>query len=216
MAEIFNSGQFQAIGNDGKVVPYGKLYFYDAGTTNPRLSYTTSLKNATNTIPVILSASGKADVFLDVDIYDVVLKDQYDVVVWTIENYEIYTQITDATLAETIAAINVANFNEANINTVASLETELININNNMTQILLADDYANASELSAINSNLSAIDAALSKDAAAVSESNAAITLNSLISYSVEVSLTNGNLYDLGFVSDTLNTGLPTDLGGLI
>jgi hypothetical protein len=76
MATIFTSGQFQAIGNDGKVVPYGKLYFYEAGTLTPVNSYTTALKDATNTIPVVLSASGKADVFLDEDIIDVVLKDQ--------------------------------------------------------------------------------------------------------------------------------------------
>jgi hypothetical protein len=60
MAEIFNSGQFQAIGNDGKVVPYGKLYFYEAGTLIPVNSYTTSLKDATNTIPVILKCVWKS------------------------------------------------------------------------------------------------------------------------------------------------------------
>jgi hypothetical protein len=88
MATIFTSGQFQAIGNDGKVVPYGKLYFYEAGTLTPVNSYTTALKDATNTIPVVISASGKADVFLDEGVIDIVLKDSLDVVVWTIENYK--------------------------------------------------------------------------------------------------------------------------------
>jgi hypothetical protein len=88
MATIFTSGQFQAIGNDGKVVPYGKLYFYEAGTLTPVNSYTTALKDATNTIPVVISASGKADVFLDEGVIDIVLKDSLDVVVWTIENFK--------------------------------------------------------------------------------------------------------------------------------
>lgn len=90
MAEIFNSGQFIGLDNSGKAVSYGKLYFYEATTLNPKNSFTTSRKDATNTIPVVLSASGKADVFLDVGLYDVVLKDQYDAVVWTIENFEVY------------------------------------------------------------------------------------------------------------------------------
>jgi len=90
MATIFNSGQFIGLDDKDKAVSYGKLYFYQAGTLIAKNTFTTSRKDATNTIPVVLSASGKADVFLDVGLYDVVLKDQYDAIVWTIENFEVY------------------------------------------------------------------------------------------------------------------------------
>jgi hypothetical protein len=37
---------------------------------------------------LFLSASGKADVYLDEDIIDVVLKDSYDTIIWSIENFK--------------------------------------------------------------------------------------------------------------------------------
>jgi len=84
---IFNDGKFQGVGNDGKVVPYGKLYFYECCSGNAKQTYTDSKLSSTNTHPVILSASGKADVFVIEGSYDVVLKDKNDVTVWTINNF---------------------------------------------------------------------------------------------------------------------------------
>jgi len=84
---IFNDGKFQGVGNDGKVVPYGKLYFYECCSGNAKQTYTDSKLSSTNTHPVILSASGKADVFVIAGTYDVVLKDKNNVPVWTINNF---------------------------------------------------------------------------------------------------------------------------------
>jgi hypothetical protein len=42
-AVIFSDGKFQAIGNSGEVVPYGKLYFTDADSGNKITTYTNSV-----------------------------------------------------------------------------------------------------------------------------------------------------------------------------
>jgi hypothetical protein len=124
MATIFTSGYFLGLDNQDKAVSYGKLYFYQAGTTIPVNSFSTSRKDATNTIPVVLSASGKADVFLDVGLYDVVLKDQYDVVVRTIENFEILGP-SDGTYAYDCYSYATQAFNSKEESAVSASEAAL-------------------------------------------------------------------------------------------
>lgn len=69
---------------------------------------------------------------------------------------------------------------------------------------------------SAANSANSATQSFNSKEDAAESASLAASKLSELQSGAVEITiLTDGNSYDMGFVADTFNTALPTDLGGL-
>jgi len=86
-AVIFSDGKFQGVDNDGKVVPYGKLYFYESTSGNAVATYTTSTMETKNTYPIVLSGSGKADVYLADGQYDVTLKDKYGTTVWTINNY---------------------------------------------------------------------------------------------------------------------------------
>lgn len=88
LSTLFSDGNFQAIGNDGLVVSYGRLYIYNSGDGSHGVTYTTSDTTVPNAWPIVLSASGKANVFLKPGIYDIVLKDQYDVVVWSIDNYD--------------------------------------------------------------------------------------------------------------------------------
>jgi len=87
IAVIFNDGKFQGVGNNGQVVPYGKLYFYEAASGNQVDTFTTSTMETKNSFPIILSASGKADVFITDGTFDVTLKDKNDVTVWTINNF---------------------------------------------------------------------------------------------------------------------------------
>jgi len=84
---LFPSGKFQAIGNDGLVVPLGKLYIIYTATGLPVTTYRDSSQTSANTHPILLSASGKADVFLLDGIYDILLTDQYGETVWSIEGY---------------------------------------------------------------------------------------------------------------------------------
>ena len=86
-AVIFNDGKFQGIGQDGKVVPYGELYFQKCCTGEPMTTFRDSVMSSRNTYPIILSASGKADVFILDAEYDVILKDRHGVTVWTISKF---------------------------------------------------------------------------------------------------------------------------------
>ena len=86
-AVIFNSGKFQGFNDAGNVVSYGKLYFYESGTGNEVATFTTSTQETKNTFPIILSASGKADVFVTEGQFDVTLLDKNGVNIWTINNF---------------------------------------------------------------------------------------------------------------------------------
>lgn len=104
-AQIFTDGTFQGIGNDGKVVPYGKLYVKNHYTGLLSVTYQDSSSTVPNTNPVILTASGKGNVFLPYGVYDIELRDATDVIVWTLNNFIATTFDTAATLdaAQTIA-----------------------------------------------------------------------------------------------------------------
>jgi len=83
----FTLGHFQGIDNEGLVVPYGKLYFTDVFTGSPIITYKESGLEIENTHPVILTATGKADIFLASGEYDIVFKDADDQVIWSVENF---------------------------------------------------------------------------------------------------------------------------------
>lgn len=93
IAQIFNDGVFQGVGNDGLVVPYGKLYVTVSSTGLNATTYQDSASTITNTNPVILSSSGKAKVFFLPDTYDITLKDSLDNVVWTLNDYSVSSSV---------------------------------------------------------------------------------------------------------------------------
>lgn len=112
-AQIFTDGNFQGVGTDGLVVPNGKLYIYDNATGLLATTYQDSAQTITNVNPVILSASGKAKVFLAAGTYDITLKTSADTVVWTLNDYtvdDVYSKaesdaILSARTVGTIAAL---------------------------------------------------------------------------------------------------------------
>lgn len=57
----------------------GKVYFYEAGTTTPKDTYTDSNGLVANTNPVILNARGEADIWLGDGAYKVLVTDADDV-----------------------------------------------------------------------------------------------------------------------------------------
>lgn len=57
----------------------GKVYFYEAGTTTPKDTYTSSTGLVKNTNPVILNARGEADIWLGTGLYKMVVTDADDV-----------------------------------------------------------------------------------------------------------------------------------------
>lgn len=84
---IFTDANFQGIGNDGLVVPYGKLFIYNTSTGLYSTTYQDSSLTIPNTNPVILSVSGKARVFLPYGEYNISLYDQYGAIVWTLNSF---------------------------------------------------------------------------------------------------------------------------------
>jgi hypothetical protein len=63
----------------------GKVFTYDAGTSNPRATYTDAAGGTPNANPVILDARGEADIFWSGS-YKVTLTDSTGAVIWTRDN----------------------------------------------------------------------------------------------------------------------------------
>jgi hypothetical protein len=81
----------QFFDNNGDPLSGGKLYTYDAGTTTPRTSYTTSAGNVAHANPIVLDAAGRvqgsSEIWLTESVsYKFVLKDSNDVLLATWDN----------------------------------------------------------------------------------------------------------------------------------
>lgn len=63
----------------------GKLFTYDAGTSNPRTTWSDAAKTAPNANPVIMDARGEATIFWD-GAYRVQLQDSLGSIIWTVDN----------------------------------------------------------------------------------------------------------------------------------
>ena len=76
--------------NTGAVLTGGKLYTYQAGTTTPQVTYTTSSGNVARTNPVVLDAAGRVpdggEIWISPVSYKFVLKDSNDVLIATYDN----------------------------------------------------------------------------------------------------------------------------------
>lgn len=65
----------------------GKVFTYDAGTSNPRQTWTDADQAQPNTNPIILDGRGEATVFWS-GAYKVVLKDSLDNTIWTVDKVQ--------------------------------------------------------------------------------------------------------------------------------
>lgn len=73
--------------NSGEALSGGKIYFYVAGTSTPKDTYSESTGTTANANPVILDSRGEANIFLLADeAYKVVVKDSDDVTIYTVDN----------------------------------------------------------------------------------------------------------------------------------
>jgi hypothetical protein len=86
MAKIQGSPRFRAFKDDGSPAAAYKLLSYQAGTTTPQATFASQDESAENPNPVIMDGSGEADVWLGHGLaYKLVLTDDSDVVIWTID-----------------------------------------------------------------------------------------------------------------------------------
>jgi len=64
MASRFTYPIFKAFDGNSDLLIGGKLYCYDAGTTNPRDTYTTIDLTVAHTNPIILDSLGENEIFI--------------------------------------------------------------------------------------------------------------------------------------------------------
>jgi hypothetical protein len=86
MARLSPYAFVQEMDNNGDPLVGGKLYTYEAGTTTPKATYTNSGGAVANANPIILDASGRADIWLGSGAYKFVLKTSADATIKTVDN----------------------------------------------------------------------------------------------------------------------------------
>ena len=86
MASLTPAPRMQFFDETGKPLAGGKIYTYEAGTTNPLSSFKDSLGNEPNTNPVILDSRGEASIWLNYDVYNFFVFDSNDVLQYSQDN----------------------------------------------------------------------------------------------------------------------------------
>lgn len=92
--------------SNGNALASGKIFTYDAGTSNNKTTWIDAAKGSAATNPVILDANGRALIFAD-GIYKFVVKDSDDVTLYTWDSLEYGLQIV--VLPEVSAPSGIAN-----------------------------------------------------------------------------------------------------------
>lgn len=83
-ANRFQNPNEQFLDATGQPYSGGFLYFYSSGTSTPLATYSDSGLSIANTNPVVLDSAGRAgSIFLQAQLYKVVLKDSSGVQIWT-------------------------------------------------------------------------------------------------------------------------------------
>ena len=79
---------WQFFDNSGVPLAGGLLYSYEAGTTTPAATYTTSAGTIANTNPIVLDAAGRppSEIWLSPIAYKLVLRTSAGVLIWTMDN----------------------------------------------------------------------------------------------------------------------------------
>jgi hypothetical protein len=86
---IFGGVGAQFFDNNGVILTGGKIYTYEAGTTTPLATYTSSTGNTAHTNPIILDSAGRVpggEIWNALRLYKFVLKTSADVTIATYDN----------------------------------------------------------------------------------------------------------------------------------
>ena len=86
MANLMPLPKISFTDSNGRPLVGGKVFFYEAGTSTPKNTYTDATGATPNTNPVILDARGEASIWLLNGIYKVKLCTQVGAEVWTVDN----------------------------------------------------------------------------------------------------------------------------------
>lgn len=75
------------VNSNGLALSGGKVYFYEAGTSTPKDTYSERTGTTANANPVVLDSRGEANIFLQADgDYKVTVHDSDDVLIYTVDN----------------------------------------------------------------------------------------------------------------------------------
>ena len=87
---VFGGVGTQFFDNSGNMLSGGKIYSYEAGTTTPLATYTSSTGITAHTNPIVLDAAGRVpsggEIWNELRIYKFVLKTSADVTIATYDN----------------------------------------------------------------------------------------------------------------------------------
>jgi hypothetical protein len=87
---IFGGVGAQFFDNNGNPLSGGKIYTYEAGTTTPKPTYTSSTGNTAHTNPIVLDAAGRVpggEIWvIPSELYKLVLKTSAEVLIATYDN----------------------------------------------------------------------------------------------------------------------------------
>ena len=89
MATLIPTPVYQFLDDNGDPLSGGKVYTYDAGTSNPRTTYQDADETTPHANPVVLDAAGRAVVFWSGN-YKVIIKDSDDTTIETIDDVQSY------------------------------------------------------------------------------------------------------------------------------
>ena len=112
---------WQFFNNSGVILSGGKLYTYAAGTTTPKVTYTSSSGSTAHTNPIILDSAGRVpggEIWLSTTPYKFVLYTSADVLIATYDNIsgigaaEYQIQNFTGTGSQTIFTLSSASFGE--------------------------------------------------------------------------------------------------------
>lgn len=112
---------WQFFDNNGVPLAGGKLYSYQAGTTTPQATYTTSAGNVAHTNPIVLDSAGRVpggEVWLTFASYKFVLQTSTNVSIATYDNIRVIgaaesiPQNFTGTGSQTIFTLSAAPYNE--------------------------------------------------------------------------------------------------------
>ena len=118
----------QFFDNSGNVLTGGKIYTYEAGTTTPLASYTSSSGNTAHTNPIVLNAAGRVpsggEIWIALRLYKFVLETSTGVLIATYDNVgssfnatAIIANFTGngSTVAFTLASVPAGGENATNV-----------------------------------------------------------------------------------------------------
>jgi hypothetical protein len=86
---VFGGVGAQFFDNSGNILSGGKIYTYEAGTTSPLATYTSSSGNTAHTNPIILDAAGRVpggEIWVALQLYKFILKTSADATIATYDN----------------------------------------------------------------------------------------------------------------------------------